>query len=50
MNTSFPEAFEDCAPGFRARALRPRPGMTMLHFELSHYRGAGIDRNRPEAV
>ena len=50
MNTSFPKAFEDCAPGFRARALRPRPGMTMLQFELRHYPGAGTHQTCPQAV
>jgi peptide/nickel transport system substrate-binding protein len=30
MNTGFPKAFATCVQGFRARGLRPRPGMTML--------------------
>src|SRR4051812_25574180 len=38
MNTSFSKAFGACVPGFRARGLCPRPGMTMLQFKLRHYR------------
>ena len=37
MNTGFSEVFGVCVHGFRARGLRPRPGMTRLHFKLSHY-------------
>src|SRR4051812_36989762 len=33
MNTRFPNVSEVCVPGFRARGLRPRPGMTSLHFK-----------------
>jgi hypothetical protein len=38
MNTSFSGDFEDCVPVFRARGLRPRPGMTRLQFKLTQYR------------
>jgi hypothetical protein len=34
MNTIFFKGFEACVHGFRALGLRPRPGMTVLQFEL----------------
>jgi hypothetical protein len=40
MNTGFSKAFGACVPGFRARGLCPRPGMTMLQFKLRHYPAA----------
>src|SRR4051812_48925906 len=41
MNPSLSNACEACVPGFRARELRPRPGMTRPKFKLSHYRFEG---------
>src|SRR3954452_3644589 len=46
-NTSFSKAVEDFVPGFRARVLRPRPGMTRLQFKLRHYHIAKHGGRRP---
>jgi hypothetical protein len=39
MNTGFSKAFGACVPGFRARGLCPRPGMTMLELKPRRYLG-----------
>src|SRR4051795_2336751 len=44
MNTGFSKAFGACVPGFRARGLCPRPGMTMLELKPRRYLGQAVSQ------
>jgi hypothetical protein len=41
MNTGFPDGSQVCVHGFRARGLRPRPGMTNYRRFLHTLEGRG---------